>query len=142
MARRVMYFRIGGRDIHLPKLVGAFVLLAALLLFVQASAKMFESWDNLKVISACISSANEFSDNITEMTYCQDQAKKALDLFVRIDQDKLTMKQFFGSLLGPIASVMVWLAVLFFGWIIYRSGDLVLPIEETISDVSDRKRRK
>jgi len=142
MSRRVMYFRVGGRDVHLPKLVGAFVLLAALLLFVQSSAKMFESWDNLKVISACIDSANDYSDNIAEMTYCQDQAEKSLDLFVRIDQDKLTMKQFFGVLLGPIASVMVWLAALFIGWIIYRSGDLVLPIEETIRDVPERRRRK
>jgi hypothetical protein len=142
MARKVMYFRVGGRDVHLPKLIGAFILLAALLFFVQASAKMFESWDNLKAASACIDKANEFSDNLNEMTYCQDQAKKSLDLFVRIDQDKLTMKQFFGTLLGPIATVMVWLAVLFFGWIIYRSGDLVLPIEETIRDVSDRKRKK
>ena len=141
MSRRVMYFRVGGRDVHLPKLVGAFVLLAALLLFVQSSAKMFESWDNLKVISVCIDNANDYSDNIAEMTYCQDQAEKSLDLFVRIDQDKLTMKQFFGTLLGPIASVMMWLAALFIGWIIYRSGDLVLPIEETIRDVPERRRK-
>ena len=49
-----MYFRVAGRDVHLPKLIGAFILFAALLMFVQASALMFDSWDHLKYYDSCV----------------------------------------------------------------------------------------
>ncbi|MCR4335164.1 MAG: hypothetical protein NUV57_01355, partial [archaeon] len=55
--------------------------------------------------------------------------------------DGLSMRQFWGSLLGPIASVLIWLALLFVGLILYRSGELVLPIDETIREVTDVPKR-
>lgn len=142
MSKRQLSFRIGGKDLQLTRLVGAFVLLASFLFFVQASANMFNSWDNLKQVSGCIEGANEFSDNLTEMTYCQDQAKKALDIYVSVEQEHLTFRQFLGVLLGPIAFVLVWLAILFIAWTLYRSGDLVIPLEETIREFSERRRKK
>ena len=141
--RRIMFFRVAGRDVYLPRLVGAFILLAALLMFIQASAKMFDSWDNLKEVENCLAVAR------TEPEFfptCQQNAKASLDLYVRLGQDNLTARQFFGALLVPIAMLLFWLAVLFVGWIFYKTGEVVVPIEESWHDFPeknpDKKRKK
>ncbi|MEK6941568.1 MAG: hypothetical protein AABW85_01810 [archaeon] len=134
--RRLLFFRVGGRDVHMPKLIGAFVLFAALLYFIQASALMFNSWDNLKEVDSCL------HDSGVDHFYCQDIAFKSTGLYVRVDQSALSMRQFWGVLLGPIANVLVWLAVLFIGWLIYKTGDLVLPIEESERVLPEKKGKK
>lgn len=133
---RLIYFRVGGREVHMPKLIGAFVLFAALLYFIQASAVMFNSWDNLKEINTCL------KEPANDPFFCQDMAIKSSNLYVRLDQDSLSTRQFWGVLLGPIASVLVWLAALFIGWIIYKTGDVVLPIEESTVDLPEHIKRK
>ncbi|MBI2598208.1 MAG: hypothetical protein HYW50_03360, partial [Candidatus Diapherotrites archaeon] len=55
------------------------------------------------------------------------------------DQSALSMRQFWGVLFGPIANVLVWIAVLFIGWIVYKTGDLIVPIEESIKDLPEKK---
>jgi hypothetical protein len=65
-----------------------------------------------------------------------------LNLRVRDGQEELTGRQFWGGLLGPIAALLFWLAVLFFGWVMYRTGELVIPIEETITEYPNSPKRK
>ncbi|MAG18332.1 MAG: hypothetical protein CL944_02575 [Candidatus Diapherotrites archaeon] len=142
--RRLIYLKIAGRDVHLPKLIGSFIIFAAFLLFVQASASMFDSWDSAKEVDRCLqlAAANEARVEPDESIYpeCREMAKDFLGIPVRSDQDGLSLRQFWGSLLGPIASVLIWLALLFVGLILYRSGELVLPIDETIREIPDVKR--
>jgi len=143
--RRLIYLRIGGRDVHMPKLIGAFVIFAAFLLFVQASAEMFDSWDSAKEVNRClqVAAANNAREEPGPDLYpdCRRLAVDYLDMAVRTGQEELTLRQFWGSLLGPIASVLIWLAVLFVGLIFYRSGELVLPIDETIREIPETPRR-
>ena len=108
--RRLLFFRVGGRDVHMPKLIGAFVLFAALLYFIQASASMFNSWDNLKEINSCLE-RNKLG-LIPSTFSCQDMALKSSDLYLRLDQPSLSMRQFWGVLLGPIANVLTEPAVM------------------------------
>ena len=137
--RRILYFRVAGKEVHLPKLIGAFILFAALLMFIKASATMFDSWDNLKAVNDCLSRAEGEEPFFST---CQGLAKGALDVFVRPGQTTLTNRQFWSALLGPIAAILFWLAALFVGYLFYKSGELVVPIEETIRDVSAPRPKK
>ena len=137
--RRIMYFRVAGKEVHMPRLIGAFILFAALLMFVRASALMFDSWDNLKYFEKCIEKIDPTSQ--AEFDECRTSLYKATGIYVKEGQGKLTSRQFWGALLGPIASVLFWLAVLFLGWIFYKTGDLIVPIEETIKTLPEKKRR-
>ena len=120
----------------MPRLIGAFILFASLLYFIQASAIMFNSWDNLKEVNNCL------GDSSLDAFFCQDIAFKSSSLYVSLNQDSLSMRQFWGVLLGPIANVLVWLVVLFIGWMIYKTGDLVIPIEESIREIKKSTKRK
>ncbi|MFH1696778.1 MAG: hypothetical protein ABH854_02620 [Candidatus Diapherotrites archaeon] len=127
--RKLLSFRAGGRTIHLPRLIGAFILFAALLMFVKVSAEMFESWDNLKAVNQCFESVDPAYVN-TSFEYCQDKAMDSIGVYVSDHQDKLTSRQFWEVLLGPIVSVLIWLAVLSFGWMLYKASDIVVVIDD------------
>lgn len=139
--RRILYFRVAGRDVHLPRLIGAFILVAAFLMFVQSSTVMFTSWDQLKEIKLCLQQS-ELNSKRVEPTpgifeSCRALAKDSMGLHLFGGQKELNLKQFWGSLLAPIAGILFWLAVLFVGYFLYRTGNLVLPIEERIREVPD-----
>jgi len=139
---RIMFFKVGGRNVHLPKLMGAFVLVAAFLMFCTSVSQMFESWENAKFIDNCLGQASA-SLSIEDKQTCQQSAYYA-GLFVRLDQKALTAKQFLGMILQPIAMMLLWIVVLVFGAMLYLSGKLIIPIEEAERVVKDRvlKRRK
>jgi hypothetical protein len=44
--------------------------------------------------------------------------------------------------LEPIAGVMFWIAILLVGWVLYKSGDLILPIEQVTREIKEKRRRK
>ena len=46
----LMNVRVAGQQIQLIKLMGAFVIFAAILMFFMAAAEMFEYWGNIKTI--------------------------------------------------------------------------------------------
>jgi len=147
-----MYFRIAGKDVHIPKLIGAFVLFAAFLMFVQVSAQMFDSWDNMKAIKSCLAQADANNKRMEPgpdiFPTCQDISNNSVGLYLRPGQTDLSSRQLFSVLLGPIAGILFWLAILFIGYVLYRTGDIVLPIEEKVTILSDtpqkpqRKKKK
>jgi len=134
--RRIVYLRAAGRDVHLPKLIGALILFAALIMFFQASAAMFNSWDNVKYVDDCLNPAKSPDPKVID---CADVAKDTLLGGVRPDQEGLTLRQKVEEIAPAIAGILFWLALLFAGFMIYRTGQLVLPIEEEIKLLPDRK---
>jgi len=134
--RRIMFFRIGGKNLHLPKLIGAFLVVASLLMFFNAGALMFESWDNVKFLNKCLQDPNAFPQG-----FCQQSAYYA-GVFVRPDQDSLGVKQTWSLLLEPIASLFLWLIGLLVGAMLYLSGKIILPIEEAERIISERPLRR
>ena len=145
--KRVMFFRIASKDIHLPKLIGGFVIFAALLLFLRAGAHMFDSWDAIKSYPACaqnlIPSINE-GDVVAQLQYvhCKDSLYKITGVQLRGDQVSISSRQFFAALLGPIAEFFAWAIVLVLGVIFYRTGTIVVPIEQDIREVREETKRK
>ena len=135
--RKLIYFKVAGKDVHMPKLIGAFVLIGALLMFINSTAVMFNSWDNVKYLGTCLDKANPSS--LADFNDCRETLYKSTGAYLQQGQGKLTSTQVAGVLLGPIANVLFWAAGLFIGYIIYRTGDLVVPIEETISTGAVRR---
>ena len=140
--RRVISLRIAGRNVHLPKLIGAFILFAALFMFIKASADMFDSWDNLKYVETCLSKVDVTTTAELQraaINDCRETLYKNTGIYLKEGQGKPTSRQFWSVLLGPIASILFWLGILFIGWVLYRTGELVLPIEESIKELPDIK---
>lgn len=144
--RRIIYFRAAGRDVHIPKLIGSFVIFAALLMFMQSAAVMFDSWETAKEVNGCLAEASANLDRLEPgkdiYPECQTIAKDYLGIRVLDGQDKLTTRQFWSGLLGPISAILIWLAILFVGYVLYRTGELVIPIEETIRNIPDLPQSK
>jgi hypothetical protein len=138
--RKLIYFRIAGRDVHTPKLVGAFVVVWALLMFIHSTAVMFDSWDNLKAYKECAQNIDYSTyDGKAEFAVCAKNLYDSTGVVVRPSSRELTIRQFWQGLLVPIANVFFWLAVLFVGWMFYKSDRVIIPIEENIRDLKESK---
>ncbi|MFH1752284.1 MAG: hypothetical protein ABH821_05100 [archaeon] len=135
--KRMIYFRLGSKNVHLPKLVGAFVFIAAVLFFLVSGAAMFETWDNIKETKECLSA--NVNDPI-QFNQCKDNALDSLGIHIRSDQRTLSFEQYSMALLKPIAFWLLWIAGVLIGLIIYQSGKMMIPIEQTIRELPSRKR--
>ncbi|MBI4210462.1 MAG: hypothetical protein HY544_03085 [Candidatus Diapherotrites archaeon] len=128
---RLVHFRVAGRDVHIVKLVGAFIIFGAALMFVQSSSQMFDSWDIMKYYDSCVLgiSSNQTPDYYkSQFGFCAGILREATGIVVRPDHPFLTLRQFSVGLLAPMASLLFWLAVLFLGYLLYRSDRVYLPI--------------
>ena len=134
--RRIIFLRAGGRDVHLPKLIGALILFAAIIMFFQTSAAMFNNWDTVKYVDGCLNPAKGPDALVIN---CTEVAKDSLGVSVMADQEALTLRQKVEAIAPSIAGILFWLAALFAGFMVYRTGQLVLPIEEEVKILPDRK---
>ncbi len=155
--KRIMYFRLATKEVHLPKLIGALIVFAALFLFLKAGAHMFDSWDAIKEYPGCVQKIELLADvngltgfEATQLhysygqyyqsryTHCKDALYNITGVQLKGDQTKISSRQFFVALLGPIAEVFLWAVVFILGIIFYRTGTIVIPIEESIKEVGKR----
>ena len=139
MVKAVMRYRLIGKELQIPKLIGAFVIVIALLMFFKSGAEMIDSWDNIKFVNNCLSVAEGNDEMFNE---CQDQALKALNIYVRPGQDKLNTKQFLMAIAAPIAWLMFWIIILGLGIVSYRHGTFELPVETTVEKRKVRKKKR
>ncbi len=137
--RRIILFRLGSRDVHLPKLLGAFLMIATGLMLLHSLAAMFDSWETVKAIHACIDAANTGTVSIQD---CQTQAYYGMDILLRANQYRLTDLQLVSGLLSKIASVFFWVGGFIIGLVLYRSWKIIIPVEESISEIRTPKWRK
>jgi len=142
--RKIMSFKLASRDAHLPKLVGAFIVFAALLLFLRAAANMYDSWDAVQSYPSCIKKIGSEVDEVAQLQYmhCKDALYKITGVQLRGDQDRLSRSQFWAALLGPIAEFLWWAVVFILGIIFYRTGNIVVPIEQVVREMREEQRKK
>ncbi len=134
--RRMIFFRLGNKDVHLPKLLGAFIMLAATLMLLQSLTGMFDSWENVKAIHLCLDAANS---NTVTIEKCQQQAYYSFGILLRANQFRLTDLQVAYGLLGKIAGVFFWVAALIVGLVLYRSWKITVPIEESVVEMKSKR---
>ncbi|VVB99396.1 Uncharacterised protein [uncultured archaeon] len=138
--KRLVYIRVADREVHLPKLIGSFVLAAAVLMFLHACFAMADSWNTINYYTKCVeglSALPTIDQQLAQFSFCSEALYRATGIVARGNSAMLTGAQLFGGLLTPIANVLFWVAVLLFGYLLYRSGDLELPLEETVREVAD-----
>ena len=127
----MLYFRVAGSEVHLPKLIGAFVMFAAAMLFVQSASNMFDSWDTMKYYDKCVLGINAndvVSEQRAQFQECAGTLYNSTGIVTRMEHPLLTGRQFAIGLLGPMGVLLLWLAVFFFGYTLYRTDRIVLPM--------------
>lgn len=108
---RVILLRVGGKKFHLLKMTGALVLVGAALGVLGTIASLFKI--------------------IKQIELAQINSEIAIQVFGLLPE-AITGDVILGLVMIPSAWFMFWLAAFIIGAMIYRSGNLVLPIEEEI----------
>lgn len=121
---RVVIFNIGRSRVHLLKLIGAFVMLAGAIMILSGVYKSM-------LIASAVDSMNA-GGGTKQVTLNVD----GIMLADNIKTNDLNTQM--GLFLSPIASIMVWCAVLIVGMIVYRSGGF-FPIEEISGEKKKRR---
>lgn len=140
--RRLIYLRIADRNVHVPKLIGAFVVTWAVLMVVFTLAVMFDTWDNVKAYDKCVGNIDfgaDFSEQRSEFASCAGVLHDSTGIVARADSHVLTLRQKVQGLLAPIANLFFWLAIFLGGRMLYRSDTVILPIDERIRNVPDSR---
>jgi hypothetical protein len=97
---------------------------------------MYNSWDDLKYWEKCITKAT----NDASYQDCRNDLHQNTGIFMHSGEGKIPARDFWSVLLPPIALMLFWLAILFIGWMLYRTGELILPIEESIRELKEPRR--
>ena len=134
----MLYFRIGGAEVHLLKLCGALILFAAILGILNTSAAMWQSWKFLNAAKECL--AYYSSPFSPEKQVCLDSAFKATGVYIGPQQTHLDDTQYWIVLLNPVILLVAWAAVFVFGWMVYNLGKTFIPIEEAEKPLAERAR--
>ena len=110
---RVIFLRIGGKRLHLLKMVGSLVLVGAAMGVLGTIAGLFRL--------------------IKQLELAQTNAQVAMQIF-GLMPEALTSDIMLGFFMEPSAGFMFWLALFIVGAMIYRSGSIVIPIDEEIEE--------
>jgi len=119
---RMVTLRIGGKRFYLLKLLGAFIALGAALMVLSSVYQM--TW-----VASVIDAANN-GDVVTLQT---------AGVVHTLQPDDVNTQM--GLFLGPAAGIMFWAAILVIGTVIYKTGAIIVPVEENIGRVRTRKVR-
>jgi hypothetical protein len=153
--KKVILLKIGSKEFQLPQMIGAFVIIIAVLMLINAGAVMFDSWGALKEFNSCVemSGINDMSvldpaqQLLAQMRYgdCKNSLYEITGAQVRAGQISLTSRQFWTALTGPISSFFTWMIVLLIGLFIYNNTSIIIPgqeieVEEKKSKVVKKKK--
>lgn len=107
MLRKVVWLRIGGRQLHLLKAAGAFFIVASVLKLSQALYELLQQVDVVKVL---LQRGWLMGPHSIVLPFKPEDA--------------------IGILLGPFAVFLFWVGVAFVALMIYQSGKVIFPLEE------------
>jgi len=119
---RMLWLKIGGRNVHLLKLAGSFFVFAFVLKALEAAYQVF-----VTVNKAIYAQANP-----TLINYLFGWSIAAPAHFSNEDV--------VGVMLGPIANFLFWMGLAILALIIYQSGRVIVPIEEFEQRISSHHR--
>ena len=142
------FFYFGKSRVFLPKLLGAFILFLAIVMFIVSSGQMFDSWDAMGKYPACVPQIGTQTDSVAMLQYldCKESLYNITGLQLRPDQPRITERQFVITLLSPVAGLLFWAAAFVFGLFLYKTRivkpDFAKPDLEKIAARHFRKKRK
>ncbi len=118
MLHKVVWMKIGGRQLHLIKAAGAFFVFAAVLKLAQS---LYELLGTVDVVKTLLSRGWVLGPHQIVLPFANEDA--------------------LGLLLGPTATFLFWVGIAFVALLIYQSGKVILPVEEYESKVAEHHRR-
>lgn len=114
-------------------------------MLVRSAAVMFDSWDAMKAYPSCIDSVATTDDaQLAHAKYidCKDSLYKITGTQIKGGQTYNTSRQFWTALLEPIANLFFWAIIFLLGIVFYRTGNIVIPIEQSIREVGEEHKKK
>jgi hypothetical protein len=124
---RIVLIKIAGKQVHLLKLAGAFIVFWAALMLLSSVFQMF--WVAQVVASANAGNTESVTVDLNGMSVSKP--------ITAGDSSTET-----GLLLPPIASIMFWSAIVLLGGMVYKMGGIAFPIDERVQDIIDRPSKK
>jgi len=124
----------------LPKTIGAFLIIIAVLMLISSGAAMFDSWQAVKGFEDCVDDAYavdqgttpELSAILTELKFqdCKDSLYQITGTQIPGGNAYLTTRQKATAFLGPVSVFFVWAIVFLFALFLFNSATVVVPVEE------------
>jgi len=116
-------FYFGKSRVFLPKVIGSFLIVLAIVMFVVAAGSMFDSWDAMRKYPKCLANINWEKDEvaITQYLDCKDSLYRITGMQLRPDQLGITTRQFTISLLRPIGELLFWATAFLVGSFLYNT---------------------
>ncbi len=108
---RIIILKVGGKRLHLLKVTGSLVVVGAALGVLSAIASMFRLLKQLEL--------------------AQLNPQLAAQAF-GLTPSAITSDIALGLFMAPSAWLMFWIALFVIGAMVYRSGNVLLPIEEEV----------
>ena len=124
---RAVTFKIGGRKLHLVRVIAAFIILASAIMLLSDVFKMMQ-------VAEIIQLANRGIPQVVTLDLRGITVTKVMEPY---DANLQT-----GMVLVPIAGILFWSAVIIAGNVLYRAGDILLPIDEDIRELPAARRKK
>lgn len=115
---RIIFLRLGSRKLHILKLIGACIFFSAALFFLNNVYRLFNTADVM-------------------LEYARNPIRAAEAGF----PGGVDVSDFIGVLMEPAAQALLWLAVFMAGFVAYRAGYLILPVEEDVEQVQLRAQK-
>lgn len=117
------FFYFGKSRVFLPSIIGSFIAVLAIVMFVVASGNMFDSWDSVRNYPDCLASIGTETDEVAMLKYldCKDSLHNITGLQLRPDQARITTRQFTIVLLKPVGELLFWAAAFLVGLFLYRT---------------------
>lgn len=138
--RKTILLRLGTREFRWTQVLGIFLGIITILMLVQSSAVMFDSWQVVRDFNKCVefSGINELSSLVgtdqllAQIRYvdCKDSLYQITGAQVPAMQRGITSRQIATALVEPVAGFFFWAALFLFALFLTFNNALVIPIEE------------
>ena len=147
--KKIVLFKIGSQEAQLPKTIGAFLIIIAVLMLISSGAAMFDSWQVVKGFEDCVDDAYavdqgttpELSAILTELKFqdCKDSLYQVTGTQIPGGNTYLTTRQKATAFLGPVSVFFGWAIVFLFALFLFNSATVVVPVEQIEISLSKPK---
>lgn len=137
-------FYFGKSRFFLPKVIGSFLLVLAIVMFVVAAGHMFDSWDAMKRYPSCLEKIGTRTDEVAMMQYldCKESLYRITGMQLRPDQARITTRQFSIALLLPVGELLLWATAFMLGLFLYNTRIVRTGLPRPVEAVSKEKKKR
>ena len=138
--KKIVLFKIGSKEAQLPKTIGAFLIIIAVLMLISSGAAMFDSWQAVKGFEDCVDDAYavdqgttpELSAILTELKFqdCKESLYQISGTQIPGGNTYLTTRQKATAFLGPVSVFFGWAIVFLFALFLFNSATVIVPVEQ------------